>query len=172
MSPALSFLDHRTRRQAMPPSLAPAGRYLSFADVDGPRLIALGERITHIGRGLTADIRVDDRRIARLHAIILLHPEGARLLDGRSASGTLVNGKYVLATDLATGDEITLGPITMRYVELPVESRLTRTARERRARARLGLGGPPAHSGGRRRGGSVAVDCDFTDGRETRQSVG
>ena len=156
----------------MPPSLAPAGRYLSFADEDGPRLIALGERITHIGRGLTADIRVDDRRIARLHAIILLHPEGARLLDGRSASGTLVNGKYVLATDLATGDEITLGPITMRYVELPVESRLTRTARERRARARLGLGAAPARSGGRRRGGSVAVDCDFTDGRETRQSVG
>ena len=156
----------------MTPSLAPAGRYLSFADEDGPRLIALGEKITHIGRGLTADIRVDDHRLARLHAIIVQHPEGARLLDGRSADGTLVNGEHVIAADLTSGDEITLGPITMRYVELPLESRLTRTARERRARARLGLGVPPAHAVGRRRSGSPAVDRAFTDGRETRQSVG
>ncbi len=105
----------------MTPSLAPAGRYLSFADEDGPRLIALGEKATHIGRGLTADIRVDDHRLARLHAIIVQHPEGARLLDGRSADGTRVNGEPVIASDLNSGDEITLGPITMRYIELPVE---------------------------------------------------
>jgi pSer/pThr/pTyr-binding forkhead associated (FHA) protein len=102
----------------MAPSLAPSGRYLSLADGEGPRLIALTQRITHIGRGLTADIRADDHRVARLHAIIVLHPDGARLLDGRSASGTLVNGQPVFAAELSTGDEITLGPITMRYVEL------------------------------------------------------
>jgi pSer/pThr/pTyr-binding forkhead associated (FHA) protein len=171
MPPALSFLEHRTRQQAMTPSLAPAGRYLSFADENGPQLIALGERLTHIGRGLTADIRVDDHRVARLHAIIVQHPEGARLLDGRSADGTLVNGEPVLAADLNSGDEITLGPITMRYVELPVESRLTRTARERRAQARLGVGVLHAHTVGRRRGGSRAVARGSTDGRETRQSA-
>jgi pSer/pThr/pTyr-binding forkhead associated (FHA) protein len=118
MSEALEFLDHRTRRQALAPSLAPSGRYLSLDDGDGPRLLALKERITHIGRGLTADIRADDHRVARLHAIIVLHPDGARLLDGRSASGTLLNGQPVLAAELQSGDEITLGPITMRYVEL------------------------------------------------------
>ena len=118
MSPALEFLDHRTRRQAMAPSLAPSGRYLSLMDGDGPRLIALKERITHIGRGLTADIRVDDHRVARLHAIIVQHPDGARLLDGRSASGMLLNGEPMIAAELTNGDEITLGPITMRYVEL------------------------------------------------------
>ncbi len=102
----------------MPPSLAPSGRYLSLVDGDGPRLIALRQRITHIGRGLTADIRVDDHRVARLHAIVVQHPDGARLLDGRSASGTLVNGPPMVVAELTTGDEITLGPITMRYVEL------------------------------------------------------
>ncbi len=155
----------------MTPSLAPAGRYLSLADADGPRLIALREKTTHIGRGLTADVRVDDHRLARLHAIIVQHPEGARLLDGRSADGTLVNGEPVIAADLNSGDEITLGPITMRYVELPLETRPTRTARERRARARLGLGVPSAHVVGRRRGGSSAADCALTDDRETRQSA-
>ena len=118
MSLALEYLDHRTRRQALAPSLAPAGRYLSFADDTGPRLIALRERITHIGRGLTADIRADDHRLARLHAIIVQNSDGARLLDGRSARGTLVNGEPVIVADLRNGDEITLGPVTMRYVEL------------------------------------------------------
>jgi Inner membrane component of T3SS, cytoplasmic domain len=101
----------------MSPTLAPAGHYLSLFDGDGPRLIALTQRVTHIGRGLTADIRADDHRVARLHAIIVIHPDGARLLDGRSASGTLVNGQPVMAAELQAGDEITLGPITMRYVE-------------------------------------------------------
>lgn len=119
MSEALEFLDHRTRGLTMAPSLAPAGQYLSISGDDGPRLIALTERITHIGRGLTADVRADDHRVARLHAIVVRHPDGARLLDGRSASGTLLNGEPVLAAELRSGDEITLGPITMGYVEVP-----------------------------------------------------
>jgi FHA domain-containing protein len=117
---ALALLDYRTLRQALKPELAPPGRYLAFDGSLGTRLIPLRQKTTHIGRGLTADIRLDDHRIARLHAIITNRPEGARLLDGRSADGTLVNGARVLAAELHDGDAIQLGPIAVSYVEVLV----------------------------------------------------
>jgi len=136
---ALSLLDYRTLRLALRPELAPPGRYLAFDGSGGTRLIALRQKTTHIGRGLTADVRLDDHRIARLHAIITNTPEGARLLDGRSVDGTLVNGTRVIAAELHDGDTIHLGPITVRYVEalvLPCHAGRARGQRYRRTRPR------------------------------------
>lgn len=131
---ALALLHHRTHSHAVSAERAAPGRYLAFEAGGGTQLVALQEKTTHIGRGLTADIRIDDHRVSRLHASISQHPGGARVLDGRSLNGTFVNGQQVVWAELRHGDVIVLGPITMRYVEVPGETcsaagRVTRLTR-------------------------------------------
>ena len=104
----LELLDYRTLSTARRAELAPAGRYLALSGKDGTWLVALDAKTTHVGRGLLADVRFDDHRISRLHAIIADHGGRMRLLDGRSASGTFVNGRRVIAADLKDGDTIPL----------------------------------------------------------------
>jgi FHA domain len=116
-----SLLDHRVRRRALPVELAPPGRYLALADGEQPLLIGLEDDVTRIGRGLGADLRIDDDRISRRHAIIYRHGARVRLLDDRSSNGTFVNGRRVAEIDLHDGDLIHIGPVDIRYLELSAE---------------------------------------------------
>jgi hypothetical protein len=111
-------LHHRTRRQVVAAKDAAPGRYLAFEDGAGAQLLALTKGVTHIGRGLTADVRIDDHRIARLHAIITIDGDRVRVLDGRSLDGTFVNGQQAVWSELRDGDVLVLGPVTMQYVEV------------------------------------------------------
>jgi hypothetical protein len=123
---SLERLDYRTRTTALRAQLAPAGRYLAVSGDDEEWLIPLDAKTTHVGRGLLADIRFDDHRISRLHAIITDIGGKMRMLDGRSTGGTFVNGRRVIAADLKDGDTIRFGPLTLRYVErLLVPCRMT-----------------------------------------------
>ena len=72
----------------------------------------------HVGRGLAADLRLDDNSVSRRHAIVVPRPSGARILDDRSANGTLVNGRRVQQADLHDGDVIVLGRVVLRFLEL------------------------------------------------------
>ena len=90
-----ALLDHRTRERLIPEAGAPAGRYLSLEHDGETKLIALERPITHIGRGLVADVRLEDSQVSRRHAILALRGDGARLLDDRSYNGTFVNGRRV-----------------------------------------------------------------------------
>ncbi len=54
----------------------------------------------HIGRGLTAGLRLDDASVSRRHAILVPRPSGARILDDRSSNGTFVNGRRIQQADL------------------------------------------------------------------------
>jgi hypothetical protein len=112
------LLDHRGRARAIPPRLARRGPYLAFTHGDELRLVPLAPTITHIGRGLNADLRFEDHRVSRSHAIIVRHGRFARLLDDRSSNGTFLNGRRVLATNLHDGDVIQIGPATTRYIEI------------------------------------------------------
>ncbi len=47
----------------------------------------------HIGRGLSADLHLDENSVSRRHAILVPRPGGARILDDRSSNGTFVNGR-------------------------------------------------------------------------------
>ena len=78
----------------------------------------LGDRIIHVGRGLGADLRFDEVRVSRRHAIIVRYGNHVRVLDDRSANGTFVNGCRVVAIDVADGDVIRLGRVAFRYVRL------------------------------------------------------
>jgi len=115
---SLMRLDHRTRSRAVPQRLARRGPHLAVGAGPDTRLIPLEEKITHIGRGLTADIRIEDQGVSRTHAIIVRHGRHARILDNRSSNGTLLNGRRVVATNLHNGDMLWIGPIALQYVEV------------------------------------------------------
>jgi hypothetical protein len=112
------LLDYRARRRAVSDGLAPAGNYLAFQDGEESRLLRLESTITHLGRSLTSDVRFEDQRVSRTHAIIARHGRSARVLDNRSANGTFLNGRRIVATSLAHGDVIRVGPIAMQYLEV------------------------------------------------------
>ena len=108
----------RNRERTLEPRLALRGAYLEFRDGDETRLLPLRQNITHIGRGSAADVRLDEHRISRDHAILIRHGRHSRLLDNRSSHGTFVNGRRIIATNITDGDLIEIGPALMRYVEI------------------------------------------------------
>ena len=94
----------------------------------GPHLLlvsgaALGQRWplsageTEIGRGPRADLRLHDFRVSREHAALSLDAAGrATLRDLKSRHGVYLNGRRIRARALKSGDEFTLGPVTLRYL--------------------------------------------------------
>jgi len=112
------LLDHRTREHLLAPATAPPGRYLSVERDGESLLLALSRPITHIGRGLIADVRLEDSHVSRRHAILALRGDGARVLDDRSANGTFVNGRRVTVSHLSDGDVLRFGRAVLRYVEI------------------------------------------------------
>jgi hypothetical protein len=115
---SLALLEHRTRSRAISRRLAPFGHYLAFADDGTEWLVPLDTKVTHIGRGLTSDVRVEEQRVSRSHAILVRHGHHTRLLDNRSANGTFVNGRRIIATNIADGDVIRIGPVVMTYLQV------------------------------------------------------
>jgi hypothetical protein len=139
---SLSLLDHRTREQMIPEQGAPVGRYLSIEDAGGNRLLPLTRPITHIGRGLVADVRFEDSHVSRRHAIVAVRGSMVRILDDRSSGGTFVNGRPVTIAELADGDVVRVGRAVFRYAEISAPGAADRARPLRRV---------PVSSMGRRR---------------------
>jgi hypothetical protein len=118
-------LDHRMRSRTVALGDAPPGRYLSIEDGEGVRLIPLDRPITHIGRGLSSDVRLEDRRVSRRHAIIAQRGDGTRVLDDRSHNGTFLNGRAVTVAYLADGDVLRVGGVAFRFIEVPAQIKPT-----------------------------------------------
>jgi pSer/pThr/pTyr-binding forkhead associated (FHA) protein len=99
---------------------APApGRYLAVRS--GSEVVILPLRVgavTKIGRGLTADVHLDDASISRRHARIVERSGRAVVLDDRSLNGTWVNGSRVDAAIHSDGDEIGVGRVVIRFLEV------------------------------------------------------
>ncbi len=72
--------------------------------------------VTTIGRLSTCDIVLDDQNVSRQHAEV--HPLGDnfQLVDLGSTNGCRVNGHRVDRHVLVHGDEISFGPIRLRFV--------------------------------------------------------
>jgi pSer/pThr/pTyr-binding forkhead associated (FHA) protein len=115
--PAL-VLSHRSWSHAVREQLARPGRYLALDAGTTSLLLGLERDVTHIGRGLTADIQLEDQRVSRQHAIVLRRGASFVIVDDRSACGTFVNGDRVSEAELHDGDEIVLGPVRLRFVEI------------------------------------------------------
>ncbi len=113
---ALPLLDHRTRARALEPRMAPRGHYIEFQDGDEVVYVPLEQRITHIGRGFTADVRLEQSHVSVSHAILVRHGRFMRVLDNRSSNGTFINGRRIIATNVQDQDVLRVGPVVMRYV--------------------------------------------------------
>jgi hypothetical protein len=124
---ALPLIDHRARRRAVPVELAAPGRYLELTDGEETMLVELEREVTHIGRGFTADLRLEEHRVSRRHAILVHRGARIRLLDDRSANGTFVNGRRIIESELRDGDMILVGPVALRYVEVSLKAEPARS---------------------------------------------
>src|SRR3984893_13214159 len=67
------------------------------------------------GRGDEIDVKLDDPAVSRRHAKIEAGPNGYRLLDLKSTTGSFVNGRRFEEHDLVIGDQIQLGPFFFVY---------------------------------------------------------
>jgi len=114
----VACLDESVRsRAAATDELAP-GRYVEVQGPDRTLHIPLSGGVVHIGRGITADLHIDESSVSRRHAILVPRPAGARILDDRSANGTFVNGRRVQQADLKSGDVLVIGRVLLRYLEV------------------------------------------------------
>jgi hypothetical protein len=111
-------VDETVRHRAVPLDNVEPGRYIEVQGPERTLLIPLSGEVMHVGRGLSAELRLDETSVSRRHAILVPRPSGARILDDRSSNGTFVNGRRVQQADLSNGDVIVLGRVVMRYLEL------------------------------------------------------
>jgi hypothetical protein len=94
------------------------GAYLEIEAVDCSSTIALDKPTMRIGRGMTADITIDDTTVSRRHALIVRRGQRTLVLDDRSLNGVHVNGRRVVEAPLRDGDIIVLGRVVIRYREV------------------------------------------------------
>lgn len=95
------------------------GRYFAMEDGGSERMLPLDRAITHLGRGFTADIQLEDASVSRRHAIVTQRRGAVRILDDRSSNGTFVNGRRILEADLHDGDVVVIGRVVLQYVDVP-----------------------------------------------------
>jgi pSer/pThr/pTyr-binding forkhead associated (FHA) protein len=107
-------LSPRTTRHAIDGGAPAAGRYLSAEGA----LVPIMGTVTRLGRSLSADVEVDDPSVSRRHALIVRQDGQTFLLDDGSRNGTWHNGLRIDRVLLRDGDEIALGALELRYVEV------------------------------------------------------
>jgi TonB family protein len=68
-----------------------------------------------IGRLASAHLTLDDEKVARIHAVIDVAPDGTlSVTDMGTVEGTMLNGKRVMKSALSFGDAIQVGGTTIR----------------------------------------------------------
>ena len=114
-------LGHNARRDSLAFVRPAPGRYHAIEEGELTRLVALQQPVTHLGRGFSADLRLEDQSVSRRHAVIVDggDGDGARILDDRSANGTFVNGRRVTEAVLRDRDVIRLGRVTLVFRHVP-----------------------------------------------------
>lgn len=69
-----------------------------------------------IGRTDENEVAIDHRSVSRHHAKIVVNQRSYRIMDLKSANGTLVNGEEYAQTELKRGDLVELGHVKFRFV--------------------------------------------------------
>ena len=70
-------------------------------------------RTIKIGRLTTAQVKLEDPKVSRIHAVIEFAGQDASLIDMGSTQGTLVNGTKVNKVKLNHGDQVLVGDTTL-----------------------------------------------------------
>ena len=80
------------------------------------RIFPLGEPVVRMGRGLSNDVILDDRRVSRRHAQLRWRGGTYHLSDMGSSGGTTLDGRSVRQgqeVPLAAGDTISLAGVVL-----------------------------------------------------------
>jgi pSer/pThr/pTyr-binding forkhead associated (FHA) protein len=107
-------------RRGAPPARAldasiPTGIELTVAHAGTIKTYRFGRRIL-VGRAPSADLRLDDPRISRLHARIEMRDDGVYVEDLGSRNGTSVDGTPVTEPRrLEADDEVTVGSAALVF---------------------------------------------------------
>jgi pSer/pThr/pTyr-binding forkhead associated (FHA) protein len=115
----LPHTSDRDRRRAFTVPRLSSGRYLAVEDGAELVIIELGAHPLHLGRSPAADVMLEHLSVSRRHAVVATRGDVVVVLDDRSLNGVVVNGERVGEAVLAHGDEIRLGDVAIRYLEIP-----------------------------------------------------
>lgn len=86
----------------------------SVVGADGTRY-EVGEDPLVIGREAGCDIELSQKYVSRRHAEVRRAGNGFVVVDLGSANGTLVNGGRITERQLADGDKIEIGTVTLQF---------------------------------------------------------
>ncbi|MGC4085970.1 MAG: FHA domain-containing protein [Vicinamibacterales bacterium] len=75
----------------------------------GRNTVAVFTRSFHIGREQTCELRIDDQRVSRRHAVVQLQADGWSIQDLRSANGLFVGGTRVESAPIRGTTTVRLG---------------------------------------------------------------
>ena len=118
-SPLPRTNDRERRRAAITAPRLDRGRYLAIEDGDEVVVIEVGDDHMHIGRSTAADVMLEHTSVSRRHAVVVRRGDATVILDDRSLNGVVVNGDRVREAVLRHGDEIRIGDVAMRYLDVP-----------------------------------------------------
>ena len=110
-------LDERVRHSARPAGQVEPGRYVEVQGPERALLIPLGLDAMRIGRGLGADLHLDESS-SRGGTRSSGAPRGREDPRRSQRQRHFVNGRRVQQADLSDGDVIVLGRVVLRYLEL------------------------------------------------------
>ena len=114
----LPLTGDRDRRRAFTVPRLSSGRYLAVEDGEELVVIGIGSRPLHLGRSPAADVMLEHLSVSRRHAVVATRGEVVVVLDDRSLNGIVVNGERVGEAVLAHGDEIRLGEVSLRFLDI------------------------------------------------------
>jgi hypothetical protein len=114
----LPHTSDRDRRRAFTVPRLSTGRYLAVEDGDELVVIDIGSKPLHLGRSPTADVMLEHLSVSRRHAVVVTRGDVVVVLDDRSLNGIVVNGERVGEAVLAHGDEIRLGEVSIRFLDI------------------------------------------------------
>jgi hypothetical protein len=105
----------------MPPAPAPVALPKAWLTIRSPqtpqKVFPIEKPVINIGRQLTNDIIVEDKRVSRYHAQIKYQPDGQfTIFDLGSTNGITVNGiPHLRQHQLRSGDRFTIGSYDFYY---------------------------------------------------------
>jgi len=110
--------ERERRRAAITAPQLPSGRYLAIEDAGEVVVIEVAEATVHLGRSTAADVMLEHMSVSRRHAVVAQRGEDHVILDDRSLNGVVVNGTRVREAVLRHGDEIRLGEVAIRFLDV------------------------------------------------------
>ena len=165
----IACLDERVRRQAMaaplqmPSRPSETGRYIEVQGPDERLLIPLGRGVTHIGRGLAADLHLDENSVSRRHAILVYRSLGFRSIASPSTSRSSAS-LIAIARAISGGtafpicrnaefiDPLKINPSGKLWSRAASLTEIVRACRRRRSECAYRCLSPCARSGSRKAG--------------------